>query len=368
MDCRRMGIRLATGAAGILVGSCRSQLARRRARCRNRNGARRQHLHRTVRTGFGWTGRRLVQRRRRGWRVVPWGGRRRDFGRRGEPFGGRGRAPLHRDRVAGRARGATVTAIAPKRSRPRSPGRTLRTPRRLPRRAPRDHLQRRRKRVRIGLTVTLSEHGSWTRSAATRAVARRAQIGSTWTWVTGEPWVYTDWAAGEPSGTINGTIEDRLQFRGEDGTRQPRQTLERRRQRGVRGIAAELCHRVRTLRTPNKMVGRPAWSVAANWPIAQARASPRRPAASRAKAPRREFETCPLEGAIFRGGSQAAEPVGPIPNAAVHVVRNGYFGDSSSSTTAPRSRRRSRAAEASRRRSRTSPTGWPMTSTVGASP
>jgi hypothetical protein len=50
------------------------------------------------------------------------------------------------------------------------------------------------------------------------------KMGFAWTWVTGEPWVYTDWAAGEPSGTYNGTAEDRLQMRGEDGSLQPRQT------------------------------------------------------------------------------------------------------------------------------------------------
>jgi hypothetical protein len=50
------------------------------------------------------------------------------------------------------------------------------------------------------------------------------KIGSKWTWVTEEPWVYTDWAAGEPTGTYNGTIEDRLQMRGEDGTLRPRET------------------------------------------------------------------------------------------------------------------------------------------------
>jgi hypothetical protein len=50
------------------------------------------------------------------------------------------------------------------------------------------------------------------------------KIGSNWTWVTGEPWAYADWAAGEPSGTYNGTIEDRLQMRGQDGTQRPRET------------------------------------------------------------------------------------------------------------------------------------------------
>ncbi len=42
--------------------------------------------------------------------------------------------------------------------------------------------------------------------------------------VTGEPWAYADWAAGEPSGTYNGTIEDRLQMRGQDGTQRSRET------------------------------------------------------------------------------------------------------------------------------------------------
>jgi len=50
------------------------------------------------------------------------------------------------------------------------------------------------------------------------------KIGSKWTWVTAEPWAYTDWAGGEPSGTYNGTIEDRLQMRGQDGTLRPRET------------------------------------------------------------------------------------------------------------------------------------------------
>ncbi len=50
------------------------------------------------------------------------------------------------------------------------------------------------------------------------------KIGSTWRWVTGEPWVYADWAGGEPSGMYKGTIEDRLQMRGQDGTLRPRET------------------------------------------------------------------------------------------------------------------------------------------------
>ena len=59
------------------------------------------------------------------------------------------------------------------------------------------------------------------------------------------------------------------------------------------------------------------------------------------------------------------EFIDAVPKAAVHVVRNGYFGDEkkSSSTTDPRSARRWRAAGASRLRSPIWPIASPMTST-----
>lgn len=47
------------------------------------------------------------------------------------------------------------------------------------------------------------------------------RTGNTWTWVTGEAWSYTNWAAGEPSGSYQGVTEDKLQFRGEDGSQRP---------------------------------------------------------------------------------------------------------------------------------------------------
>lgn len=37
--------------------------------------------------------------------------------------------------------------------------------------------------------------------------------GTTWSWVTLEPWDYTDWESGQPSGTSNGgEVEDKLQW------------------------------------------------------------------------------------------------------------------------------------------------------------
>jgi hypothetical protein len=62
------------------------------------------------------------------------------------------------------------------------------------------------------------------------------KMGSTWVWVTGEQWLYSDWAAGEPTGTYNGVIEDRLQMRGEDRTRQPRETWNDQPNDGFEGL------------------------------------------------------------------------------------------------------------------------------------
>lgn len=45
-----------------------------------------------------------------------------------------------------------------------------------------------------------------------------------WTWITGEPWSYTNWARGEPTGSWRGVVEDKLQLRGQDGTQRPRPT------------------------------------------------------------------------------------------------------------------------------------------------
>ena len=62
------------------------------------------------------------------------------------------------------------------------------------------------------------------------------KIESKWTWVTREPWAYTDWAGGEPSGTYNGAIEDRLQMRGQDGTLRPRETWNDQGNGGFEGL------------------------------------------------------------------------------------------------------------------------------------
>ena len=75
--------------------------------------------------------------------------------------------------------------------------------------------------------LSLMVPGAWARDSVGGAQGPwlgGRKIGSKWTWVTDEPWVYTDWARGEPSGTYNGTTEDRLQMRGQDGTLRPRET------------------------------------------------------------------------------------------------------------------------------------------------
>jgi hypothetical protein len=56
--------------------------------------------------------------------------------------------------------------------------------------------------------------GPWLGASAT---------GSVWSWVTGEPWSYTNWGSGQPSGMFMGTIEDKLEFNS-FGTVQPAST------------------------------------------------------------------------------------------------------------------------------------------------
>jgi len=77
-------------------------------------------------------------------------------------------------------------------------------------------------------SVAAADNSAWVSSPMYNAVdgpwLGAVKNGSTWTWVTGEPWAYTDWAKYEPTGSYNGYVEDRIQMRNELDSTNPAAT------------------------------------------------------------------------------------------------------------------------------------------------